>query len=337
MTSVIDISISFIMQMVRYLSSVGTDIEAFLENTGIMASYDISPDERISIRQFYDIQEKALNVTQDPHFGLHLGEYTVPGSWSILGYLLMNCSTLSEAIERLCRYHEVLGNAIQIKTSTGKTQTMLLFKIRMPDSKNIRHCYDAATSSVVCMMKSITGAPVPLKKVTMEHDGTDDILEYERIFGCPVRFGQTSTALVFDTEILDTPVVMHNPGLLKVFEAHANDIRATLNSKQFYTKKVNYLIMEHLPSGTPAIGNIATELFVSVRTLQQKLAEEGTSFRHLLESVRKELAINFLKDRDYSIDDITWMTGFSEPSVFRKSFKKWTGISPGEYRNQLTH
>ena len=158
MNSIIKISISIVLQMLRYLSSTGISREQLLEAADIAPSIVESPDNRISIQQFYRIQEKALQWTGDPNFGLHLGEFTEAGSWSTLGYILMNCRTLLDAVERICRYHEVIGNFIQIHYIVREKETILVFDITMPEEKHIRHCYEAAISSLFNMIRSISSA-----------------------------------------------------------------------------------------------------------------------------------------------------------------------------------
>ena len=79
---------------------------------------------------------------------------------------------------------------------------------------------------------------------------------------------------------------------------------------------------------------VAREMAVSVRTLQKRLEEEGVVFSDLLREVRQHLAQKYLRE-NYSVEQITYLLGFSEPSVFRKAFKKWAGITPREYREGM--
>ena len=332
MKPVVEIAVSFILQMMRYLSSIGVNPEHFLEAVGVNIAKTDSPDTRVSIQQFYRVQEHALQITGDETFGLHLGEFVEAGSWSILGYIIMNCSTLSGALERICRYQAVVGNFIQIDMAENGNEVSLTFDVTIPDSKNIRHCYEAAVSSVVKMIRSVTGKDLQFNSIAFQHESADDRNEYNRILACPVLFNQNSTQIVFDKKDLDTPISMHNPTLLELFEHHAKQHIDLINSENYYTGKVNALILEWLVEGTPGIDRVAKELALSVRSLQTRLNEEGATFRQLIENIRKELATGYLKEKHFSIDDITYLLGFSDPSIFRKTFKKWTGVTPGDYR-----
>ena len=78
---------------------------------------------------------------------------------------------------------------------------------------------------------------------------------------------------------------------------------------------------------------MAKDLGLSVRCLQMKLSKEGETFSQIVKTVRKELAKTYLQEENYSIDEITYLLGFSDPSVFHRAFKNWTGVTPGQYRN----
>jgi AraC-like DNA-binding protein len=82
-----------------------------------------------------------------------------------------------------------------------------------------------------------------------------------------------------------------------------------------------------------SIQKVAKEMAVSVRTLQNRLEAEGVLFSDLLQGIREQLAKKYLRE-NYSVEQITYLLGFSEPSVFRKAFKKWSGFTPREYREQ---
>lgn len=332
MISVIEIAISFVSQMMMYLSTTGVHPPTFLKEANVPLDLNESPDTRVSIEDFYRIQEHAVQTTKDPFFGLHVGEFVAPGTWSILGYIVMNCATLHDALERICRYHEIVGNFIRIRMRVKKEEVILFFEIKLPDANNTRHCYEASASSIVSLIKTLGTKEFFLKQASFSHGNQHDISEYQRIFQCPVLFNATGTTLVFNRTDLASPIAMHNPRLLALFEQHAENYLKLIHSEHYYTKKVNELILRFLPDGTPSIQQVAGELSMSVRSLQGRLSSEGVTYRKLLEEIRKELAVFYLNENNLSIEDITYLLGFSEPGIFRKQFKQWMGITPTCYR-----
>ncbi|MEO1214948.1 MAG: helix-turn-helix transcriptional regulator [Bacteroidota bacterium] len=123
-----------------------------------------------------------------------------------------------------------------------------------------------------------------------------------------------------------------NPRLLQIFDRHAQNFLVSQTENDTYTSKVNRLLVNQLKNDAPGIEVVADHLSMSVRSLQMKLKEEGTSYQKLLNAVRKNFAIAYLRERKVSKGEIAHMLGFSEISVFSRTFKKWTGKSPSEYQ-----
>src|SRR5689334_21322092 len=109
------ISVNLLSQMFTYLDSLKVDIDAFLRSLQVDPATVRSFDTHIPIETYLLIQDKAAEYVDDPYFGLHVGEFAEAGSWSILGYMTMNCKNLGEAFEKSRRYSHVIGNFIETK------------------------------------------------------------------------------------------------------------------------------------------------------------------------------------------------------------------------------
>lgn len=145
-------------------------------------------------------------------------------------------------------------------------------------------------------------------------------------------FGSGFTGMVFDKKYLETPILNANPNLFSLFEIHAQDILNSLKSNTSIAEKIKKEIVQELKGEEPSLSNIAKKLGIGVRSIQLKLKEEGVTFQQLLEEIRKNLATKHLKEDKLSTTDIAYLLGYSEPSVFFRSFKKWTGNTPTFYR-----
>lgn len=128
-------------------------------------------------------------------------------------------------------------------------------------------------------------------------------------------------------------VTGNNARLLNIYDRHAQDLLDKQAVAESYSYQVKELLLRHLKDDSPGIEVVADHLSMSVRSLQMKLKEEGTSYQKILNSVRKSLAIAYLsEDPKVSKGEIAQILGFSEISVFSRTFKKWTGKSPSEYQ-----
>jgi AraC-like DNA-binding protein len=181
------------------------------------------------------------------------------------------------------------------------------------------------------MARSLSGLPLNPLEVTFIYPEPENRAEYERIFRCPLRFGHKHNSLLLDMSMGNLPIRMANPSLLEHFEQYARDFLAKMERNDETTQAVTKIILSSLDDESLTIEKIAKSMSVSVRTLQNRLENEGVGFSDLLKDIRQRLAQKYLRE-NYSVEQITYLLGFSEPSVFRKAFKKWSGVTPREYR-----
>lgn len=330
-TEPITVSVSVLSQMFLYLDSLQVDSDAFLRSLNLDPQMVKSPDTQLPIETYLLIQDEAAEYINDRCFGLHMGEFAEAGSWSILGYLMMNCKTLGEAMEKSGRYSRIIGNLIEARAEMRLNKIRVVF-FTLPHAPSMsRHCFEATLSSTVRMIRNLTGIRLSPLEVTFVSPKPDSIAEYERVFSCPVRFGQKENSLTFDWSIIHTPILMPSPGLLEHFERYAQEFMVQLERNDEHTRAVTRIILSRLDDEDLTIEKVAREMTVSVRTLQKRLEDEGVVFSDLLKDIRQRLAQKYLRE-NYTVEQITYLLGFSEPSAFRKAFKKWLGVTPREYR-----
>lgn len=330
----ITVSATVLAQLFLYLDSLRVDINAFLRTLDIEPETVRSPDAYIPIETYLHIQDEAARYINDPYLGLHMGEFAQPANWSILGYLMMNCTTLGEAFEKSGRYHRIIGNLItgRMEFGLGKVRVVYFTPPNAPQMS--RHCFDSTFSSSLRLARTLSGLPLDPLEVTFIYPEPGSHTEYERIFNCPVRFGHKNNSMTLDMRMGNLPVRMANPSLLEHFEQYARDFIAQMERNDATTQAVTKIILARLDDESLSIEKVAREMAVSVRTLQKRLEAEGILFSDLLRDIRQRLAKKYLRE-NYSVEEITYMLGFSEPSAFRKSFKKWLGVTPREYRESV--
>ncbi len=331
----ITVSVTVLSQMFLYLASLEVDSDAFLRSLGVDPAEVKSPDARIPVETYLLIQDEAAEYTGDPYFGLHMGEFAEAGSWSILGYMMMNSKTLGEAFEKAARYSRIIGNLIEAQAEFQINKIKIVYSTPPQAPLMSRHCFEATFSSSVRMMQTLTGVELNPREVRFIYPQPESTVEYERIFRCPVYFEQKQNSLTIDTKIIHTPILLPNPELLQYFENYAQEILAKLERKNEHTRRVSKIILSRLDDEALSIDIVASEMCVSVRTLQNHLNEEGVVFSELLQEIREKLAKKYLKER-YSVETITYLLGFSEPSVFRKAFKRWSGVTPRQFRENTS-
>jgi AraC-like DNA-binding protein len=335
-----EISFSFVYRILNYAHSKGIDSERLLTNAGIAPSSLTRSDNKLPVSAYFAVLDEAIRQTLDPFFGLHMGEFfewrDLPNHGYImnLGYIMASCQTVGHAMKKASAYLGFLGGPFNSEMISTDKQTTIRFTPLHTEQQNISHSIDEALSSFVKIVRSITQKNIHPREVRLPHPSPVHTGEYKRIFSCPVYFNRATTALVFHTRDLSVPIRSITSATLKALPSPPTEtIYKDIEKLKEYSQKISFLLYDHLQKGSPCIKQVAKELGMSVRCLQMKLSKEGETFSKIVKDVRKELAKTYLIEKSYSIDEITYLLGFSDPSVFHRAFKNWTGVTPGQYRN----
>ncbi len=320
-------------QLVRYLASLRIDTGRMFGAIGVDPCILDSPDSLIPVETYIAVEDEAARLSGDPYFGLHMGEYVEPGNYSIIGYIMMNSRTLGEAFSRSGRYYRIIGNLLTPGVRLGYKKVTTILSAPRNAPRFSRHCFEAAFAGAATMARNLTGRDVNPLEAGFTEEAPSSLDEYRRVFRCPVLFGRKHNYLTYDWSIGSIPILQPNPSLLEYFDSYAKELLAEIEKTDRTADAVARRILSLLGGPRFSIGQIAGEMCMSVRTLQLRLRAEGTDFSAVLDGTRERLAKQYL-DRNMSVEDIVCLLGFSEASVFRKAFKKWTGCTPKEYRER---
>ena len=327
------IAISIIKPVFYYAATKGISADDILSKANINSDILKTPDNRVSIDVMDRIYKQAMLLTKDDNIGLHAGEFFLPGSANILGHICMNCQSAGEILQKVLKYIDILTEGVKIEVNTQKDGMTIINKnIRHLDVSLTRQHVEYAFSSSIKLISTLLEKPVTPIEVRFQHKKPRDISEHQRIFNAPLKFEHSMNALVFDNIGADYPVQQPNAELMVFFEQHAKKILTSIHSEKPVTKKVSFFIAGNFHEELPTIKTVATKLSMSVRSLQRNLEKENTSYREIFNQVYKKLAISYLMNGEISVAEIAYIMGFSEPSSFHRTFKRWTGLTPNVYR-----
>ena len=273
------------------------------------------------------------DVTGDPDIGLHLGWHVPTYKGQVLEYLFLSSPTFGEGLKRAISYQRLLTDAADLDLYEGEDECYVVLNAAAEEVRQIGHFSECFVQGVLAFFNSVTDNRFEPTAVHFEHQRQHGQDRVERILGCPVSFGQPDTRLYFRADVLDDPSPHHEPGLLAVHERFASEQVAELE-KQDIVGEVERLVAEQLDSGEVTLDSVAMRLDMKPRTLRTRLTEANTSFNQVVSQFRYRLACRLLAATDESIDEIVYLTGFSEPSTFYRAFKRWSGMTPIEYRRQ---
>ena len=332
------VSINVIRILLKYLTKCGIDCDAPCKAAGIDALILKDHEARISTKQFDIIWKEAVKKADDINFGLHFGREIANSYFggNILFSMMTNSATVGNAMEIFCRYHTLMEDSILPKMKVEDDFAFFLWESIDPHFEISRHISEALLCAYVYIIRRITENNSGLLEVRFRHKRPKDIREHKEVFLVPLLFDQPKNELVIEKNTLNLPVFLADPKLLETLEHLAKNLLDSLYPQNIWTDKVISLISKLLSGGEKTdIKAIAANLAVSARNLQNRLKEEKTSYQRILDQVRKEVALNYLTQKDVTICDIAFLLGFSEQSAFNHAFKRWSGLTPGQYRKSV--
>ncbi|MBO9703498.1 MAG: AraC family transcriptional regulator [Sporocytophaga sp.] len=330
------ISVGTVQLILNFLEQKGINKQDFCQVLGLEENKLQNPDERIPTAQMQSLWKLAIDRTGKESLPLQLGMEINPYGLGVVSYLLMNCATLRMALEKLCLYQDVSCAGVRTDVEIYQEQCKIFLKVLDEDIVEPSYALGSEMSIYMKLIEALIGEKLPVSEVQFEYKQPNDLSIYKAVFGTDdLYFNAGEYSILFPASYLNKPIPLANPSLFPLFEKHLDKYLAQIQQSDTMSYKVRQEILKLLKGEEPKLIMVARSLGVGERSVQLKLSEEGTSFRELLEDVRKELAIAHLKDNKSSTTDISFLLGFSEPSAFSRSFKKWTGQSPNTYRKSL--
>jgi AraC-like DNA-binding protein len=291
------------------------------------------PDLRVPESAAQDLWKQAARVTRDDALGLHVAESLPRGALDLVEYAFRSSASLGDGLERLARYGRVLSDRVAARAQAQGEDFVLI----MSDAgAGPLHPARAEFSLAIALRlaRDATGVDIRPRQVCFAHPAPDDTSEYARFFRAPVSFASGSNALVLGRADANRPLRGADSALSAIVRRRLEKALAERDTPEggSLTSRVRRVMLEELGQRTLTPAAVAERLRVSTRTLSRRLAEEHTSFRHVLDEARCQFATALLHDHSLSVADIAFFLQYSEPTAFHRSFKRWTGQTPRSFR-----
>lgn len=322
---------SYGMAIARALESCGVDSARIFRAAGVPTELSNDPLSRLPISTLTRLYRTCVDVTNNPYFGLVVARHVHISNLHALGYALAASDTLLDFCRRLERYFRLVSQSARVSVEEADDKVLLRFEYLAEISSETE---DAFLSFLVLTMRLLYKRGFNPVRVEfhrpMPREGAEP---YEALMRAPISFSRKDGLLVFEKSDLLQPLAGSSPELAQVNDSIVVGYLARLD-KNDVIAGVTQKIIEFLPNGDCGRDKVASALGMSPSALQAKLAQRGTSFQQLLEDTRKDLACSYLQQAARSVTEITFLLGFSDTSNFTRAFKRWTGVSPTEFRQQ---
>lgn len=303
-----------------------------LEGTGISVDALRSPDSNVSLIQVVDVFRNVARLAPDPSFACRTGLRFHVSTYGMYGFALLSSDNFRHSQSMAIKYHSLATPLLDLSfKEEGKRATWSFSPL--PDLKAdgalYRFLVELHAGLTVSLQRDVMGSAfVPdIVHVTFRDAGSG----MSNLLGCEVRYKESANEIHFDAGWLDRLPLLGNAITLTTVERACGELLEDLRYRSGMAGRVRDLVVSNLRKNV-SLDVVSKELHIPVRTLRRSLANEGTSFREILEQVRIQLSIKLIRDTDMIIDDIAAEIGFGDASSFRHAFVRWTNKSPRQFR-----
>lgn len=335
------VSMSYVAWMAEFMMSYGISRASLLKGTGLENRDFSDPSGGILDAQHICLLRNALKLSRDPALGLALGINRPIATQSSLGFAMLCSATLREAIQMGCQYQKISGRfsgrLVLLSLRNEGTEAVLQIEVRAAPDDIVLFAVEDMMGSIVSTTRWVTGRAMPLREIRCGFPRPAHGEAYRQYFPCPVVFDAPCTQVRFDAAFLDTRLPMASSNAARVYWAQCEKlINAGADSEDEWVHRIRTQML--MFSDRPILlEECASRLGVSPRTLRRRLEGRGVSYQSIVDDVRAGLARSYLESSRLSVEAIAERLGFSEPTSFSRAFRRWTGMSPREFRKRESH
>ena len=314
----------------RSVESLGLHPSAVLRQAGLPSTLHLNETAVIRVSQLFAVWTAIETLSNDPGFGLKMVGETSTASHMLAFVAASYAADYRDGLARMARFKRLCSPD---RLRFEATDATLVVTSEWPSGVGPEPHLSIEASFALLLEIGRRGTNqrlAPVRVALRRPDpGTDVHATY---FGCTVRFGAPEDRMDLDAADLDRPFPCHNPELLEMLTPALAEAAKEIEAEAGVGEQVRAVLKRGMASGRPDVSAVARDLGLSERTLQRRIASEGTTFRTLLVQARRELGSQLLSDPTIEIDEIAFVLGYQDVNAFYRAFRQWEETTPGQWR-----
>jgi AraC-like DNA-binding protein len=318
--------------MLRSLERLGYDLDSLLASVGLKRRDVENPNAYISPRACSTLLARADEERLVPNLPLQLAILTPAGLSPLLDYLVATSASVEQGLDRLSRYLRIVNPTVRIVVRDRRDTA----RVEVDRASGPFETELCVSLSLLRFVRETDGRLKPAY-ACFTHE-PKDIMEYQRVFGCPVRVRVSWSGWALSKSAMRIPLRRSDPVLGRWLESQAAEIIARQPKGGDIREEVIDILTMQATVGELGLDTVARRLAITPRTLQRRLARADTSFEILCDQARRAAAETYLTNTTLSISEVTYLLGYSEPAAFHRACRRWFGgITAQTFREQHSH
>lgn len=325
-----------LLALVDILLGLGVAADLALAGTGLQREALLRPDTRISSQQLLTVCANALRLSPQADVALRAGLAARITQFGLYGYALLSSPTAREAVAMAMKYRALTAPLVGMEFAESGDAVAWQFSdaYRLGEGSPLyRFVLEWQLGTQLALHRDVLGTQLRPRLVCLPYPAPPHADRYAELLGCPAEFDCGRSELLFDASWLEQLPAQGNPATALVARETCERLLAEFQQARGVTSRLIALLLQE-PGRIPGIEEVAAQWQISSRTLRRQLAEEGNAFQQVLDKVRCQLALDYLRHTRLSNDEIAATLGYSEAANFRAAFKRWTGLTPSAARRK---
>ncbi len=325
------ISIHFVNAALAGAKRLNMDIESLVSRAGIDPALLNQPKARVSPEQYTRFAQTMWLATQDEHLGFDMTPRRL-GTFAMMCQVIIHAGTLGKALERGQQFYSLFGTDWSMSISHDLHEARL--RVNVPRDRDVDHFITESMLMIWHGLASwLIGRRIPLERVKFGYPKPKHVDEYDALFFAPnMMFDTTYTEISFAADYLALPIRQTEDTLAEFLKTAPARLLIKFKNTNSLTARIRELLKSNISTEMPTLNEVAAHLYLSPQTLRRRLTAEGKSYQGVKDDLRRDTAIHLLGMSHLTLDEVAEQVGFSETSTFHRAFKKWTGVTPGLYR-----
>jgi AraC-like DNA-binding protein len=327
------IAANYLSNLEKCLEQFG--VSAFLFKIGFDPVRVHDPNAYLSIVEFKQVVAEAYKLSNCPQLGLVFGQSLSIVNHGFLGYAAMSSPTLGTAIQTALSYLNTRTSLLTMELFHDLNHQKMNVKIisLTEDPVLSRFMTELAMIHFVKMRTFLINNPTPCPKLELQYAMPDYVDYYHQLFQTEILFGAECSRIWLEAEEFKIPINFADDVSYQLAKTQLQELVKKLSLKEDYASKIKAILLNHHLNHI-SMEEVASTLCMTSRTLRRHLQRLQVTYQELFDEVREQKATAFLLDNSISITEISFLLGFNDTSSFTKAFKRWTGLTPSEYKEQ---
>ncbi|NRB41985.1 MAG: AraC family transcriptional regulator ligand-binding domain-containing protein [Pseudomonadales bacterium] len=321
--------------LLEYYQKQGLNTEALLKD-GHIASKILHDDKaKLSYSQFTYLLQQGQDILQRPALGLEFGRMLPPSSNGLLlGMSLIASENIAQAIDLAMRYKKSVAPVNTLSLHHAKEYSYVQCVSAIDESEFSQIYIEICFSCLYTGLRQIMPDIAP--QIAFEFSYAEPAYKeaYTKHLNANIKFNCVQNRIILKSRFLHATLPMANKRIITEAMQMMDAIHGDADHRLGFVELINRLLRDVEP-GSASLEDLAENLCTSVSSLKRRFSMHHTSFQKLLDKLRMEEACQLLEQDQLSIADIAHRIGFSDAASFRKAFKRWTGETPQDYRNNV--